>query len=411
MRRTAAALVAVALAVAGGAVPANAAQDDAGSGGDAGDTFAAATAVKPFGAYTGRLAAGSNDRDDFYRFHLDEGTSMSVLVTLGATPVDPIELLDPNGVVIDSASRVSTVSSSSSQAFTHAFGELRLAVHRALVPGDYRLHLRTDRFPMTKYDLCFMNCEEPRHDPIQTIFGGSLRHPDTKVLVIPPLHGDLGDPFGPTVLDYVEATVRGIRRWSYTLDVFSTMYPSYDYLREIDIDVEVFDGVLPIDHAGYDVIIGYVAAGPAFRGVATSLVSLQPQLDAMGLDMARFSGRFIALSLFGSSPRAGQVAWDFPALDDLEIVTMHEFGHTFGLGHTRTWDRDLGPDLMNSPAPFVYGNGSPVGDGGERTGDKCLTTLDVYGMAKLYEWIPSGQWKAPPEWIDLPASIPYAWIC
>lgn len=399
------AIVALMLASAS-AVAGPSGQNDANTGADAGDTFETAAFVTPRGPYQGRLESARGDTDDFFRFPLAEGESLSI--NIGLYGVDVATLLDPNGVPLDASEGTASASS----AFT---GELdvRLAVHRAVVAGEYRLRLYAGDALEATYSLCFMNCETPMTAPIEFIFGGSLPTPDTRVLLVPPSHGDLGNPLGPTVLDYLDATLRGVRRWTVALDRFATDYPEYSYLREIDVSIEIFDGADPIDPAGYDVIIGYVAAGPVFRGVATDGDSnVEEILDELGLkDAARFSGRVIALSLFGSSPRAGQVAYDFPEVNDLENVTMHEFGHTFGLGHTQTWHETLGPDLMNSPAAFVYGDGFPFGDGHERTQLDCLTSLDLYGMAELYRWIPEGGWQPSYGETDLPAGMPYVDYC
>ena len=390
-------------------------QDDARSGADAGDSFDDATAVRPRGLHEGRLDAAAGDGDDFYRFRVREGASLSVLVEVSGTTTDPIMLLDPDGNVVDVGTRFQGPGVTVSSAFTGEPGTVRLAVHRAVTGGEYRLHLQSDRYELGEYALCFMNCEGPVDAPIELIFGGSLETADARVLLVPPTHGDLGNPLGPTVVDYIDATLRGIDKWTEAMGKFAQDYPQFAYLRDIDFHIEVFDGASPVDPAGYDVILGYVAAGPAFRGVAgdtNTKEAVNAILDQVGLgEEVRYSGRVIALSLFGSSPRAGQVMWDFPEVNDLEIVTTHEFGHTFGLGHTRTWHPKLGPDLMNSPAPFVYGDGFTFGDGGEHTKMKCLTSLDLYGMASLYRWLPKGEWEASGGEVSLPKGIPYRWYC
>ncbi|MDQ3986200.1 MAG: hypothetical protein M3280_06835 [Actinomycetota bacterium] len=394
-------------------------QNDARSGRDAGDTFESATRVKPHGYYEGRLDDKGGDSDDFYKFKLREGSSMSVLVELPSPDADPVTLLDPSGNVIDVGTKVRGNGVTVSGAFTSELRVVRLAVHRAVEPGDYRLRLKSNYFPtgidLKEYALCFMNCEEPQKAPIELIFGGSLQTTDARVLLVPPSHGDLGNPDGPTVVDYIDATLRGMREWPRVLKKFAKDYPQYSYLKKIDFQIEIFDGADPVDPAGYDVILGYVAAGPAFRGVAgdtNTRGAVNSILDRVGIrDQVRYSGRVIALSLYGSSPRAGQVMYDFPEINDLEIVTKHEFGHTFGLGHTTTWHHKLGPDLMNSPAPFVYGDGFGFGDGGERTKMKCLTSLDLYGMAELYRWVPKGKWESSDGFVDLPKGIPYRWYC
>ena len=390
-------------------------QNDAGSRRDAGNTFEEATPVKPDGYYQGRLDTKDGDTDDYFKFSLKEGQSVSVLIDFSASTIDPVTLLDPDGNVLDVGTKVQGNGVTASNGFTSEVGAVRLAVHRAVVAGEYRLHIQSDRYELGDYGMCFMNCEGTVDAPIELIFGGSLETPDARVLMVPPSHGDLGNPTGPTVVDYLDATLRGLERWRKALKDFARDYPQFDYLDEVKFHVEVFDSADPVDPAGYDVILGYVAAGPAFRGVAGDTQTkdfVNIILETVGIrDQARYSGRVIALSLFGSSPRAGQVAWDFPEVNDLEIVTAHEFGHTFGLGHTTTWHPKLGPDLMNSPAPFVYGDGQTIGEGNEHTKMKCLTSLDLYGMAVLYRWIPKGEFEPSQGSVSLPKGIPYRWYC
>ena len=248
--------------------------------------------------------------------------------------------------------------------------------------------------------------------PIDLIFGGSLRHALTRVLLVPPTHGDLGNPVdGPTVVDYLDATMRGIKMWEPIIDEFIAKYPQYSYLDNVTVEVEVFDQSVP-SAAGYDVIIGYLeTSGPAFRGVATQAPpDTQALIDGAGLgDLIHYANRYILLSLFASAPRAGQDLPDYPEVNDLQTVVMHEFAHTWGLGHTTTWTERFGPDLMNSPYALIYGDGNPVGDGEERSHLLCHSSLDMEGLAHLYRWMPNETWEGSGGSKGL--TLPYEWLC
>lgn len=256
--------------------------------------------------------------------------------------------------------------------------------------------------------------------PIDLIFGGSLRHPLTRVALIPPTHGDLGNPTNTSrsALSYLEATLTGIFAWKVAMDRFADEYPEYSYLENVTIQVEAFEQEPPAT-AGYDIIMGYAeTSGPAFRGVAFGgFYDTQQQIDEAGLgDQVHYGNRYILLSLFASAPRSGdqgQLEMDYPETHEMRGVTMHEFAHTWGLGHSTTWTEPYGPDLMNSPYPFVYGDGSAVGDDGERSPELCITTLDLYGLAHLYRWLPNGtaNWQMSQGNVSLSEEIPYEPWC
>ncbi|MGQ0537206.1 MAG: hypothetical protein ACT4PT_14180 [Methanobacteriota archaeon] len=264
--------------------------------------------------------------------------------------------------------------------------------------------------------------------PIDLVFGGSLRHPETRVLLVPPSHGDLGNPNGSSAVDYVNATLRGLYKWDTVLNQFAANHTNMSYLSQIKVEVEVFNRTQGVQSAeGYDVVLGYVASLDQFRGLAGHLdpvsvvmendtETMQKALDEIGVGhLVHAPGRVILLSLFASSPRAHQTQPDFPEVNDLYAVTLHEFAHTFGLGHTLTrTNASTNPqkyDLMNSPATFVYGDNMTFGDGGERTPIICISSLDLYGMAHLYRWLPNGSWEPSFGNVSRPAWLNYTMYC
>lgn len=235
--------------------------------------------------------------------------------------------------------------------------------------------------------------------PMPFLFGGSPTRPDVRVLLFPPPHGDVGNPLGPVGPGpgpYQDAAISGLRRWEEIIHKFADAYPQYDYLNDVTVNVEVYDGVQALDHGLYDVVVFYVPGGPVFRGLATNACAVT---------------RCIGLSLYSSSDRAHQEIPDFPEAIEVESVTLHEFGHTFGLSHTLTRTVEQGFDLMNSPYPFVYGDGDPLGDAGDRSPRYCISTLDLYAVAHAYRWLPSGVYQETTGEVSLPGGVPYDTLC
>lgn len=407
----------VALGLLALALPAGAATDDGGSGGDAGDDFASATPVATVGRHAGSLGAGD---EDWFRFFVPAGASIDIDVNVGlltgqlqvgdAPQRLGVGLYDPSGVLLDSP-------------LTNV-GDARVTWPRALVAGEYRLALSQAFLPETTYDFCFVvdatTCATLGLRSIDLLTPLPSRH--AEVLLIPPTMANPGG--SETAIEYLDATLAGIRDWAPAIDAFATDYPQYAYLRELSVNVEVFDGAP--QRAGYDVLILWSPyTGPVFRGVAINPWGggiLQDALCPSGTPCDAYhqleplvhdGGRVIVMSSFAAAPRSGQVTPDFPETADVYNVMLHEFAHTWGLGHTQTWTA-AGPDLMNSPYARTFGDGDPLGDGGERSPRECITSLDLYGLAELYEWIGRGvpfEQREIFSSVPLPASVPYETYC
>lgn len=80
-------------------------------------------------------------------------------------------------------------------------------------------------------------------------------------------------------------------------------------------------------------------------------------------------------------------------LDLIRKTTEHELGHVLGLGHTTETD-----DIMYEELSYSL----------------SITTLDVYGVSKVFGWYTSSGASFPPTGYEvppsaiLPAEIPYA---
>ncbi|MFX0050929.1 MAG: PKD domain-containing protein, partial [Candidatus Hermodarchaeota archaeon] len=100
-------------------------QDDAGSGGDAGDTFGTALLITP-GSYNGTLIYGSDD-SDYYKLTASAGQVLTVEMTPDPTANFDLSLYDPTANYRTGSSSPAGVTES----FTYALDEA----------GDWRIHV------------------------------------------------------------------------------------------------------------------------------------------------------------------------------------------------------------------------------------------------------------------------------
>jgi len=149
--------------------------------------------------------------------------------------------------------------------------------------------------------------------------------------------------------------------WANAIEVFTSLY-GYEYLRQIRF-VKFVKG---INGSAGDVVIEYVSGlGERVCGVAYPYI----------IDGAIRSAH-VRLSIECINGRREYAL----------VVTMHEFAHAIGLGHTRRSE-----DLMYS---YVVPGARP-------------STLDLYGLAIAYSWLRESSFKRPPTSVTLPREIEY----
>ncbi|HET6404112.1 MAG TPA: hypothetical protein VFH78_05655 [Candidatus Thermoplasmatota archaeon] len=383
-------------------------QNDAGTGADAGNTFADATPL-PTRSAVGTLAPQAGDPHDWYKLHLDAGEAAYFfayyLCGIAVPAPAPVALVAPDGTVLQ-ATPAPCFSTSAS-----ATSRPNLILPAAPVAGEYRIHFSGDAGVGGDYTVCRTPCAWPdaldRIDLMPPYPSATFR-----TLVIPPAHGDLGNPEGPTADDYVRTTLDALAEWDRVLDEYAARHPQHAYLAALRIEAEVYNGTQTLDGRSWDVEVHFLethygARGAAGCGRALGLAPVLPQLRHVTI--APLANCSIFITLVNSASSAGELIPDFVTLAALRNSVLHEFGHIFGLVHTWTYV-DGRPDLMVSPAPFYWGDGSIVGDGGAMAPRLCVSSLDLEAIAYLYRWIPTGVVQ-PPAKGSHEAELPYELYC
>ncbi len=174
--------------------------------------------------------------------------------------------------------------------------------------------------------------------------------------------------------DYIGSVKDAFDVWEKSLSSFGNTY-GYSYLSEIGFNVVV--GSTPV--TGYDITVEFTSAQATAGGEIGETAITYSGNQILGVR--------ITLYVYTTSGKL--------SLLDVFNIALHEIGHALGLGHATTSNAINGPEIMYPYYSFPGRELRP-------------TTLDVYALAKVYSWIPSGTFSPPPrQTVVLPSSIPY----
>jgi hypothetical protein len=169
--------------------------------------------------------------------------------------------------------------------------------------------------------------------------------------------------------EYLNASLQGIAQWNDAIQQFAQNTPTFSFLSEVRFVPTISYEVV----SGFDVYMGWIEECATEEVIGQTQTTVKAPCHSMNSTVC----------LAAKAP-SGHVMNDV----DMQNIVVHELGHVLGLSHT-----NASKDAMY---PTVYYQNTV----------KPLSTLDVYGVAKLFELIPT---DACPEedLVVMPQSISY----